>query len=211
MSGYKLYYFNVRGRAEIGRLSFAAANIEFEDVRLTSEEWAKEKASGRAPLGQMPFIVTPEGKALAQSAAIMKYICRKAGLSPTDSFDQAIADMISDGVDDLRNGLTRFFFEKDEAKKEELKKEFFENTFPARLQKFETILKSRNEGKGFFLGDKLTYADITVFDLFNVFSGGEPTVPELLEKYPLLVEHYKRVVSVPGIKAWVEKRPKSEH
>lgn len=44
MSGYKLYYFNVRGRAEIGRLSFAAANIEFEDVRLTREEWAKEKA-----------------------------------------------------------------------------------------------------------------------------------------------------------------------
>ena len=39
------------------------------------------------------------------------------GLSPTDSFDEAIADMISDGVDDLRNGLTRFFFEKDEAKK----------------------------------------------------------------------------------------------
>jgi len=27
----------------------------------------------------MPFIVTPEGKVLAQSAAIMKYICKKGG------------------------------------------------------------------------------------------------------------------------------------
>lgn len=45
MSGYKLYYFDVRGRGELGRLAFAAANIEFEDIRLTKDEWAKEKAS----------------------------------------------------------------------------------------------------------------------------------------------------------------------
>lgn len=45
MSGYKLYYFNVRGRGELARLAFAAANIEFEDIRLTKDEWAIEKAS----------------------------------------------------------------------------------------------------------------------------------------------------------------------
>ena len=44
MSGYKLFYFPGRGAGEISRLSFAAANIEFEDVRLDSEAWAKEKA-----------------------------------------------------------------------------------------------------------------------------------------------------------------------
>lgn len=48
MSGYKLYYFDVRGRGEIGRLAFAAANIEFEDIRFSvagdREEWLKEKA-----------------------------------------------------------------------------------------------------------------------------------------------------------------------
>lgn len=43
MAGYKLYYFPARGRAEMCRLSFAAANIEFEDIRLDREEWAKEK------------------------------------------------------------------------------------------------------------------------------------------------------------------------
>ena len=41
---YKLFYFQVRARAEVCRLSFAAANKEFEDIRLTGEEWAKEKA-----------------------------------------------------------------------------------------------------------------------------------------------------------------------
>ena len=44
MSGFKLYYFNGRGVAEICRLAFAAANIEYEDIRLDGEEWAKEKA-----------------------------------------------------------------------------------------------------------------------------------------------------------------------
>ena len=43
MSGYKLYYFDARGRGEIIRLSFVAANVEYEDIRLTREEWVKEK------------------------------------------------------------------------------------------------------------------------------------------------------------------------
>ena len=58
---------------------------------------------------------------------------------------------------------------------------------------------------------QLTCADITFFDLMNLFSSGEPTVPEPLEKFPLLVDLYKRVLEVPGIKAWVEKRPKTDH
>ena len=37
-------------------------------------------SAGRPPLGQMPFLVTPEGKVLAQSGAIMKYIWKKAGI-----------------------------------------------------------------------------------------------------------------------------------
>lgn len=44
MSSYKLYYFNVRAKGEICRFAFAAANIEFEDIRLQGEEWTKEKA-----------------------------------------------------------------------------------------------------------------------------------------------------------------------
>ncbi|CAH3180261.1 unnamed protein product [Porites evermanni] len=209
--GDKLYYFPGRGRAEMARWAFAVAKIDFEDVRLGVEEWAKEKASGRSPLGQMPFLITPEGKILGQSGAIMKYICKKGGLSPADPFDEAIADMISDGVTDLFPPLIKMHFEKDETKKEELKKEFFGTTLPARLKKFETLLKNRNEGKDFFLGEKLTYADIIFFDFCNSFlSKGEKTVPEQLEKFPPLAQLYNRVLSVPEINEWVSKRPKTE-
>ena len=40
-----------------------------------------------------------------------------SGLSPSDSFDGALADMIHDGVNDLRNDLAKGHFEKDEGKK----------------------------------------------------------------------------------------------
>ena len=39
------------------------------------------------------------------------------GLYPTDPFDEAVANMITDGVTDLFNGLVKIYFEKDEAKK----------------------------------------------------------------------------------------------
>ena len=39
--------------------------------------------------------------------------------------------------------------------KEEIRKEFYGTTLPARLEKFEGLLKNRDEGKGFFLGEKV--------------------------------------------------------
>ena len=39
--------------------------------------------------------------------------------------------------------------------KEEIRKEFYGKTLPARLEKFEALLKNRDEGKGFFLGEQV--------------------------------------------------------
>ncbi|CAH3155185.1 unnamed protein product [Porites lobata] len=132
-------------------------------------------------------------------------------LCPADSFDEATADMISDGVTDVFKQFSQILYEKDETKKEEIRKEFYGTTLPPRLEKFEALLKNRDEGKGFFLGEKLSHADISFFDLFNSFySKGKEDVPGELEKFPLLVEHYKRVLNVPEINEWVKKRPASE-
>lgn len=57
----------------------------------------------------------------------------------------------------------------------------------------------------------MTYADIIFFDFFNNFLGkGKPEVPEELIKFSKLEEHYKKVREVPGIKAWLDKRPETE-
>ncbi|XP_067047614.1 glutathione S-transferase 1-like [Acropora muricata] len=212
MSGYKLYYFNSRGRAEICRLAFAAAKIEYEDIRFNREEWAKVKESGKPPFGVMPFIETPGGHCIGGSSAITKYICKKAGFFPVNSDeDEAIADMIVDAVEGVTSAMVKWFLEENPAKKEELCKTFFETTLPASMEKFQNILKKRNEGNNFFLGDKLTYADLIFFNLCNIFAQGEPKVPEQLKNFSSLVDHYNRVLSVPDINAWIEKRPKTEH
>ena len=39
------------------------------------------------------------------------------GLSPDESFDEAVADMITDSVTDIKNAVIKAHFEKDEAKK----------------------------------------------------------------------------------------------
>ena len=39
--------------------------------------------------------------------------------------------------------------------KEEIRKEFYGTTLPARLEKFEALLKNKDEGKAFFLGEKV--------------------------------------------------------
>ena len=44
MSGYKLFFFPGRAKGEKCRLAFAAAKIDYEDIRVPVEEWAKEKA-----------------------------------------------------------------------------------------------------------------------------------------------------------------------
>ena len=46
--------------------------------------------------------------------------------------------------------------------KEELKKEFYGTTLPPRLEKFEALLKNRDEGKGFFLGEKVRYSNAQI-------------------------------------------------
>jgi len=43
MAQYTLTYFNVRGRAEIARLIFAAAGVAYEDKRIEREQWPELK------------------------------------------------------------------------------------------------------------------------------------------------------------------------
>lgn len=45
MVHYKLTYFDVRGLAEVSRLILHYAGVEFEDKRITHDEWPAIKPS----------------------------------------------------------------------------------------------------------------------------------------------------------------------
>ena len=45
MSPVKLTYFNLKGRAELARLILAQAGAQYEDCRISKEEWLSIKPS----------------------------------------------------------------------------------------------------------------------------------------------------------------------
>ncbi len=99
----KLTYFDFDGsRGMECRVALRLAGVAFEDVRLAREQWAALKPS--SPYGAMP-ILEHEGRTLAQSNAILRFIGASYGLHPKDAWTAAEHDALMDSVEELRNKL----------------------------------------------------------------------------------------------------------
>ena len=77
----------------------------------------------------------------------------------------------------------------------------------------------RDRGGIFFGGgEDLTYGDLAVFQALHAFTDPEDpfytTLPgvgsrmDSINHYPVLKEHFERVGQVPGIRKWLESRPR---
>ena len=55
------------------------------------------------PFGQVP-VLEVDGKMLAQSHTIARYLARQHGLAGKDDWEQGLADMYADNIGDLMNG-----------------------------------------------------------------------------------------------------------
>ncbi|EDO45327.1 predicted protein [Nematostella vectensis] len=206
MPNYKLIYFNTRGRAEPTRLCFAAGGIPYEDVRLTGEEWTKMKAENKTIMGYLP-VLEVDGIQYCESMAIFRLAAKLAGLCPTCPYEQARCDMVVDCSSDLFAKAMKFFFEKDQEQKKKLQEEFKEqhlNKFWDIMERLLTAKCNLDGSAQYFVGNKLTYADIILFSTSDTF---ESMFPGMLENFPGLRDLFKRVGENPGIKAWIEKRP----
>jgi glutathione S-transferase len=200
----KLIYFDGRGRAEAARYILAQADVKYEDKRVTHETWPSLKPS--IPLGQLPAMEV-DGKILGQSKAICRYLAKQFKLTGKDDWESALCDAYVDCVDDVTQNLRPWFMEKDVEKKKAIWEKFAEDNYKPFLARIENILKEN--GTGYMVGKDLTWADLYVFDcLSNV----QYRFPE--EKYiaphAKVSEFYKKIETLPKIKTWIEKRPKSE-
>ena len=72
------------------------------------------QGGGGGEFGQTAVLAT---LLLLSNSNFKPFLICLSGVSPSDSFDEALADMIHDGVYDLRNDLSKGHHEKDEAKK----------------------------------------------------------------------------------------------
>ncbi|KAL5014353.1 hypothetical protein ScPMuIL_008623 [Solemya velum] len=203
MPCYKVTYFNVRARAELTRLVFAAAGQEFEDIRVDREAWQKMKPS--VLTGQLPMLEV-DGKVVNQSSCMARYLAKEFGLLGKTNMDAAQIETIVECCNDLRDQMTKaFFFEKDETKKEELKKEMVETHYPKFLGLLDKILDAN--GGDYLYGKELTLADLAVVDLLE---GATERFSCSLAEHPKVAAHKKRIEELPKIAEWLKKRPKTD-
>ena len=198
---YTLTYFNARGFAETARMLFALADVEYTDRRMEREEWPAIKPT--TPFGQVPMLEVDDLK-ISQTTAIYRYLARKFGFAGATPEEDARLDMIVECIKDMLQGIMKIRYEKDEAKQAELKKDLVENTLPGQLEKMNAFVGD----KQFFNGDKISYADIV---LFNGLPGYKFIDVEIdYGKYPALKAVQDRVAANPKIAAWIAKRPVTE-
>ncbi|KAL6725757.1 hypothetical protein Aduo_007788 [Ancylostoma duodenale] len=198
---YKLTYFNGRGAAEIIRQVFVLAGQEYKDVRLSYGEWPKHKA--QMPFGQLP-VLEVDGKQLAKSRTIVRFIARKfgsfAGKSP---FEQAVVDSIADQHKDFINEIRPFLrvsmgYEQGDVEK--LAKEIY---LPAREKFFGFMTKFLRESKsGYLVGDSLTFADLYLAETSSESAKNFP-----YDGFPEVKAHAEKVLSNPALKKWIATRP----
>ncbi|KAI4470699.1 glutathione s-transferase [Holotrichia oblita] len=194
----KVTYFNIRGLAETIRLLLKYGEIEFEDNRIQSEEWAALKAT--TPFGQMP-LYEEDGKVAWQSLAICRYLAKKVNLRGANDWEDLQVDAIADTITDLRIKIASLMQEKDEEKKEQLKQTLIKETAPYYLERLDKIA---GENGGHFL----TWVDFYFFamsHIVNFLLGADGYA-----NYKNLQAVVDNVQKIPAIKKWVEVRPKTD-
>ena len=155
----KVYYFDTPGRAEIVRILLVYAGKEFDDIRFTREEWVKSYKA-QSPLGMAPFY-EEAGVKLGGSCAISRYIAEGNGLGGRTPFENAQLESYVDVVLDVGNKINSLLAETDK-NREKCQQECLKD-FPGRFAYLEKQVKS---AKHFLSGDKLSWADFIVSNIF---------------------------------------------
>ncbi|ERL87704.1 glutathione S-transferase [Dendroctonus ponderosae] len=196
---YKLTYFDLGGLGESIRFLFHYGGIEFIDNRVSMADWPALKNS--IPLRQMPLLEV-DGKVLHQSVAISRYVGRLVGLAGKNDLEDCEIDAVVDTITDFRLHFMKHRFESNPEAKQALKEKLEKEIKPLIFGQMDSWAQKNN---GYLALGRLTWADVYFVALIVSFMLSEP---ELLENYPNLRAMQQNVLSIPRIKAWVEKRPK---
>ncbi len=204
MAKYKLTYFDFDGgRGEPIRIAFHSADIEFEDHRISFEEFVAQRDS-------MPFRCTPvlevDGVPVTQSNAMARYVGRMAGLYPADPIQALYCDEVLGAHEDLLHYVVHTFGLEGDALKR-AREELVDGWLSTFIRGFEELLK--RGGGEYFADGRLTMADLKAFvQLRSLRSGNLDHVPtDIVDRLaPTLAKHEARIASDPLVVAYYASR-----
>lgn len=217
---YELYYWpGIQGRGEFVRLALEEAGVDYVDV-------AKHKDGEEVAVRELmrvlndpdcvhPAFAPPILKAgellISQTANILMYLGVHHGLAPSDEAGRlwthqlqlTIADWVTE-IHDAHHPIGGALYYEDQ-KPEAVKRTrlLLDQRVPKFMGYFEKVLQRNPTGSGFLVGDSVTYADLS---LFQVMTGLGYAYPRALShryrEYPRLYELYERISKRPSIIAY---------
>merc|ERR1711976_163893 len=195
----KYTYFNLIGRGESARFILAAGGVPFEDIRVEFQDWPTLKPE--MPWNTLPMLEV-DGKRFGQSIAICRMAAQMTGLAGEDNLSMALVESVGDVITDLMEAMATGMQVQDT---EAAKKKLLSEDVPKKMDLIESFRSQH--GGDYLYGDKMTWADLHLaanMDLAKHTLDFEPD-----EKYPNLAAICKRVRESPGVKKYLETRPKT--
>jgi glutathione S-transferase len=212
---YELYYWpSIQGRGEFVRLALEEAGASYVDV-------ARGRGGVKALMTAMggdtktpPMLAPPFLKdgdfVVAQTANILAYLAPRMKLVPSDDKSQAralelqltIADLVAE-AHDAHHPIGAHLYYEDQRPAAKRRAQSFVG---ARISKFLGYFESRlaHNGGKFFVGTRLSYVDLSAFQLVSGLSYAFPNAMQrLASNFPLLMALRDRVSARPNIAAYL--------
>jgi glutathione S-transferase len=203
-----LTYFPARGRAELIRFVLSEAGVAWQEHPVGKDtpprngrptDFAALKASGLLPFGAVP-LWEEDGLVLAQSQAIALHLARTRDLYGETDREHALVDQLLGAYDDLRLETRKLVTTPAEGRAA-VRKELLESTLPRWLGYLDKLLKQNHGGAGFFVGERITVADLAVFVLLEGLRDNK--FGAATDGHPALAAFEARIAARPRIAAYL--------
>jgi len=214
---YELYYWSsIQGRGEFVRLALEEADADYVDVARQPGGEAEmmrlmESEEVRRPSFAPPFLKAG-ALLIGQTANILLYLGGQYGLAPAaeagrlwaHQLQLTIADLVDEAHDTHHPIASSLYYEDQRPEAKRRTTDFLKSRVPKYLSYFEKVLARNKARGGHLVGAKLTYPDLSLFQVVAGLRYAFPRAMAGLEpKYPRVVAVHGRVAARPRIAAYL--------
>jgi glutathione S-transferase len=211
---YELYYWpEIQGRGEFVRLALEEAGADYVDVaRRGSGMGAMMRLLDGTRIKHPPFappFLKAGARIIAQTANILLFLGPRHGLAPraedgrlwTHQLQLTIADFVVEVHDTHHPIASGLYYEDQRPAAKRRSADFIAKRAPKYLHYFEDVLA--RSGGPYLLGRKLTYADLSLFQVADGLNYAFPKATRrLARKLPLIMALHDRVAARSRIAAY---------